>query len=160
MPVKIIGHIVNTYGLDGSIKVNMETDVPEVRFAPGESVTIDNRTYKVSSLRMKNHRTGRVKLEGLDDVDRAVKLVGKDILKDVEPLPGTYFIDDLIGLDVLAPDGRKVATVARVQKLLDEDYFVLDSGKYIPFKVGIFTREPDLENHSITLTDLGLEATL
>ena len=160
MPIKRIGHIVNTYGLDGSVKVNMMTDRPEERFSEGQEVTIDNRAFVVASLRMKNPRTGRVKLQGLDDVNQAVKLVGKDVFKDVQAEPGTYFVDDLLDLDVLSPSGEKIGSIKQVQNLLGEDYLVLDSGKYIPFRIGLFVQEPNLSNHSITLTELGLEATL
>lgn len=159
MARKIIGHIANTFGLDGSIKVNMETDHPELRFKEGNTVTVEGvGDFKVSALRMKNAHTGRVALEGLTDVNEAVKLVGKDIVAEVEPLPGSYFIDDLLGMRILGPDGAQVGIVSKVVDLSGTDYIVMDSGKYIPFTIDRFIQEPDMENRTITLTELGLEA--
>ena len=160
MARKIIGRIANTFGLDGSIKVNMETDHPEIRFAQGATVTVDGfGDFTVASLQMKNYATGRVRLAGLDDISQAGKMIGRDITAEVEPLPGTYFIDDLLHLAVLDPKGQQIATVSKVQRLADTDYLVLDSGRYIPFTIGRFVQEPDLEKRTITLTELGLEAT-
>ena len=86
-------------------------------------------------------------------------MIGRDITAEVEPLPGTYFIDDLLHLAVLDPKGQQIATVSKVQRLADTDYLVLDSGRYIPFTIGRFVQEPDLEKRTIALTELGLEAT-
>ncbi|HBR86110.1 MAG TPA: 16S rRNA processing protein RimM [Firmicutes bacterium] len=161
MPIKRIGHIANTFGLDGSLKVNMETDHPEIRFKEGNTVTIKGiGDFKVSKLRMKNRGTGQVKLVGLDDISQAEKLIGKDIVMDVEPLPGTYFVDDLIGLTVLSPEKKKVGEVKKVQKMGDIDYLILDSGLFIPFQAGRFVELPDLANRTIVLTPLGFECTL
>lgn len=160
MARKIIGHIANTFGLDGSLKVNMETDHPDLRFAPGAVVTVEGfGDYTVASLQMKNYATGRVHLVGLDSIDEAQKMISRDITAEVEALPGTYFIDDLLHLAVLTPQGEQIATISKVQRLADTDYLVLDSGRYIPFTIGRFVEAPDMEKRTITLTDLGLEAT-
>lgn len=56
-----------------------------------------------------------VKLRGVDSVDRARDLVGKDILLPCNRLvdlpEGTYYIFELVGLMVETVDGRRLGTV-------------------------------------------------
>ena len=54
----------------------------------------------------------------LEEVERredAERLVGRYLEADAQPLPeGTWYWDDLIGLQVVEPDGRSVGELAEV----------------------------------------------
>jgi len=59
-----------------------------------------------------------VKFRGIDDPDAAEALVGLDLLlpeSGLAPLPeGSFYIHELVGMQVRTRDGREVGTVARV----------------------------------------------
>lgn len=158
MVKKRIGHIVNYFGLNGGLKVLMDTDYPELRFKVGNIVEIEGKQYKVADLKMKNPKTGQVWLENIISIDQAEKMVGQDIYAEIEPLPGQVFVDDLIGCQVLSPKGAVLGTVDDVVKMVRTDYLKLASGRFVPFTLGLFVQEYDLAAKKIVLTALGEEA--
>lgn len=158
MARKIIGHVANVFGLNGALKINMETDAPETRFAKGNQVEIAGNTYKVADLRMKNAHTGQVWFENLISIDQAEKLIGSDVYADIEPLPGQVFIDDLIGCEILSESGEKLGICKDVVKMTQADYLKLENGRFVPFTVGLFVESYDLTAKKIVLTPLGAEA--
>lgn len=158
MQRKKIGHIANTFGLRGVFKVALLTDAPEQRFALGSKAEFAGREFEVAGFKLKNAHLALVSFVGLDDINDSEKYIGQDIYAMVEPLPGTVFVDDLMGLAILAPDGTKRDTVTDVVKMNNYDYLALESGKYIPFAIGRFVEAPDYASKTIRLTALGLEA--
>ncbi len=158
MERKTVGHIANTFGLRGVFKVALLTDAPTIRFAAGNKVEIDGKEYEVESFKLKNAHLGLLGLKGLDDINLSEKFIGKDIYEMVEPLPGTVFIDDLIGLSLLDKDGKTVGKVKDVTDMNSHDYLALDNGKYIPFLVGVFVEKPDYKAKTMKLTPLGEQA--
>lgn len=158
MARKIIGHVANTFGLRGVLKVAIITDCPEVRFAVGNPIEIDGKTYEVDSLRLKNAHLAQVGVKELKDINEATPLIGKDIYAEVEPLPGTVFIDDLMGLSIVTKDKKELGKVKDVINMTGKDYLLLDNGKYLPFAVGLFVEKPDYAAKTITVTALGEES--
>ncbi|NCB63141.1 MAG: 16S rRNA processing protein RimM [Clostridia bacterium] len=95
------GQIVNTHGLKGEVKILPWCDSPEF-LCSFSTLYIDGAPVKVLSASI--HK-GNVlaALDGVDDVDAAIKLKGKIVLIDRSgvTLPeGRHFIADLIGLEV------------------------------------------------------------
>jgi len=102
-----IGKIVTVQGLNGEVKVQPWCDSPdflcefeELYFANGEEIiTIQKaRTQK---------NTVILKIEGCDTVEQAAKLRNKILYinkADIELEEGTYFVQDLIGLEVIDVD--------------------------------------------------------
>lgn len=158
MSIKKLGHVVNTFGLRGVLKVNLFTDCPEVRFKEGNKIKIDNKEYNVKSFKLKNAHLGLVEIEESNDINDSTKFIGKDIYAEVEALPGTIFIDDLIGLKVTYKENKNISIIKDVVKMGNTDYLELENGKYIPFKIDLFVCEPDFKNKEIELLDLGMEA--
>lgn len=115
-----IGKVIEPYGLKGEMKVWPFTDVPEY-YAGLPEVILDAgkglRVYPVRSIR-RNGRHWLFALEGVDERDGATALKGAEVLLGqarLKPLePGQYFMDDLIGCEVVDPDQRPLGRVQAV----------------------------------------------
>lgn len=161
MAIKNIGKIVNTFGIKGQLKISISTSTPETRFAVGKKILIDDETgiekeYVISSFRMKGDRIAIIGLEGYDDINDIEWMVGRIVKENVRAPKGTFFYDDLVGMDIVDHEGNVYGKVETVNKMPAGDYLV--SGKsYIPFKEGIFIESVDMKEKKIVLTALGSE---
>ena len=107
-----IGQIVNTFGIKGMIKVKSFSENIK-RFNKLETVILKNKQglkeYKIEEVK---YHKGMVliKLESIETAEQAELLRGSYLLVDrekEEPLEeGTYYIVDLIGLDVYTDEGE------------------------------------------------------
>ena len=107
-----IGQIVNTFGIKGMIKVKSFSENIN-RFDKLETVILKNKQglkeYKIEEVK---YHKGMVliKLESIETVEQAELLRGSYLLVDrekEEPLEeGSYYIVDLIGLDVYTDEGE------------------------------------------------------
>ena len=97
-----IGKIVNTHGLKGHVKVEHWCDGIET-FQYLDSIFIKGTEYNIESV--KPHKNiFLLKLKNIDDINVAEGFKGAIITADREKLPplpeGTYYITDIIGLEV------------------------------------------------------------
>ncbi len=113
-----IGKIVNVHGLRGEIKVVPWCDDPEF-LCEFDTLYLD-KTYdpvQVVSARLQKNNV-LMQLEGIDTVEAAEKLRNRVLYMDreeVELEEGVYFIQDLIGLEVLDADtGVSYGTLTEV----------------------------------------------
>ena len=119
------GEIVNTHGLRGHVKVMPWADSPEV-LLEFDRYFIDGKEYAVEKASLQKSMV-LLKLEGIDDIDAAAKLRGKELClcrEDVALEEGTVFVADLIGLPVLA-DGREIGKITEVMTLPGNDVYVV-----------------------------------
>ena len=107
-----IGQIVNTFGIKGIIKVKSFSENIN-RFDRLETVILkNNEGLKEYNIEEVKYHKGMVliKLEGIETVEQAELLRGSYLLVDrkkEEPLEeGTYYIVDLLGLDVYTDEGK------------------------------------------------------
>jgi len=120
----VVGRVVKAHGVTGELAVEIRTDDPEGRFAPG--VVLRGRPprggvetdYVVRSVREHGGRL-LVRLAGVDDRDAADRLRGTLFLVDSAELPpidepDEYYDHQLEGLSVSTTAGRFVGTVAEV----------------------------------------------
>lgn len=147
------GVVATTHGVRGEIKVTPWSDGPEFlkRFS---RVFIDGREYKLLSARVHKSQT-LLLLEGVSDVDQAMRLRGKMVSicrDDVKLEEGTYFVQDLIGLQVY--DRRTQAVIGKLAEVLNlpaGDVYVIRDGEresMIPVNP-VFIKETDLEKSLI-----------
>lgn len=126
------GQIVNTHGVHGEVRVVPWADSPEFlrRFSAfyldgGAVPVISCRVYKGSVI---------VKLEGVDTVEQAMALKGKtvQIRREDARLPeGTFFLADIIGLDVIDEDGRKLGILKEVLSPSVQRVYVVEGDREI-----------------------------
>jgi len=152
-----IGQIINTHGLRGAVKVYPLTDDIS-RFEKLKEVYVEENDgivkYKVESVKFLSS-TVSVKLKGVDSEEAANKLRGfyiKVDRKSAVKLPkDTYFICDLIDLEVYDEKGLLLGTVKDVLQTGSNDVYVIQSsGKdiLIPALKDI-VKKIDLENKKI-----------
>lgn len=109
------GEIVNTHGVRGEVKILPWTDSAEF-LARFRTLYIDGAAVRVRSSRV--HKGAVLaSLEGVEDVNAAMRLKGRRVYIDREDakLPlGGYFIQDIIGAEVVTEDGESIGRLAEV----------------------------------------------
>ena len=121
------GEIVNTHGVRGEIKIMPWADSPGF-LCQFDTLYIDGKAVKVLSSRV--HKTAVLcTLEGVDTVEKAMKLKGKvvSLRREQIQLPeGYHFLVDLVGLKAIdAATGEELGTVAEVLTLPAHNVYVV-----------------------------------
>ncbi len=134
-----IGQIVNTFGIKGEVKVNPFTDDIN-RFDELKQVYIKTKNhsklYEVEQVRYHKNMV-LIKFKGIDNPEDANMLRNAFLeidRKDAIPLEeGTYFIVDLIGLDVYTDNGELLGKVDDIYNAGANDIYVVKNelGKQI-----------------------------
>ena len=126
-----VGQIVNTFGIKGFVKVKPFTD-ELTRFEELKNVFIYQRGKMLEvEIEEVNYQKEMVllKLKGIDDMTEAEKYKGaylKIARKDAKKLPkDTYFIADLLGLDVYTDEGELLGKVDDIFKTGANDVYVV-----------------------------------
>lgn len=119
----VVGRVVRAHGITGEVVVEIRTDDPHARFAPGSTLRGrakggGMRNYVVDSARDHGGRL-LVRLAGVDDRDTADSLRGTAFVVDSEDLPpiddpDEFYDHQLEGLRVVTTEGRLVGNVAEV----------------------------------------------
>ncbi|MBR5381513.1 MAG: 16S rRNA processing protein RimM [Oscillospiraceae bacterium] len=113
------GRIVNTHGVRGEVKIEPWCDSAK-DFCRLGRIFIDGREIKMTSARV-HRETVIAALEGVDDIDAAVRLKNKVVFLDRADMPlpeGSHFVSDLIGLDAVDDkSGEKLGVVSDVLEL-------------------------------------------
>lgn len=161
MAVKKIGHIVNTFGIKGQLKVSVSSSTPEKRFAIGKEIYINDKfgkqqSYKIKSFFLKNAKIAVIGLEGYDDINQIEWMIDRDIFASVRAPKGSYFYDDLVGMKVFTAYDVELGIVSNVIKMPAGDYLIINN-HYIPFQLNLFIESVDKEQKIIKLTKLGTE---
>lgn len=119
-----VGRVAKAHGIGGEVVVEVRTDDPGVRFAPGNTLRgkasrgAEERDFVVESAREHGGRL-LVRLAGVTDRDSADALRGTLFVIDSDDLPpidepDTYYDHQLEGLQVRTVTGRDVGVVAEV----------------------------------------------
>ncbi|MEZ0353554.1 ribosome maturation factor RimM [Mycobacterium sp. pR1184] len=121
----LVGRVVKAHGITGEVVVEVHTDDPADRFAPGITLRAkpsrgsgEERSYVVAGAREHGGRL-LVRLAGVDDRDAADALRGSLFVVDSDDLPpidepDTYYDHQLEGLRVRTTTGQDLGVVAEV----------------------------------------------
>ena len=153
-----VGQIVNTFGIKGEVKVMPFTDDIN-RFDYLEKVYVktrrDEKLYKVENARYHKNMV-LLKLEGIENPEQAEMLKNAFLEIDREdaiPLEeGTYFIADLIGLEVYTDEGKLLGKVEDIYNAGANDIYVVkdELGKQILLPgIDEVIKEVDLDKSKI-----------
>ena len=121
------GRIVNTHGLGGEVKIQPWADSPS--FLTGfRRCFIDGAPVRILSARV--HKGCVIALlEGVSDIDGAIKLKNKTICidrNDVQLEKGVHFVADLVGLRAIDADtGADLGVIADVLSLPANNVYVV-----------------------------------
>ena len=134
-----VGQIVNTFGIKGEVKVTPFTNDIK-RFDDLKKVYVtsrkDSKLYKVESVRYHKNMV-LLKLESINNPEDAEMLKNSYLEIDREdaiPLEeGTYFIADLIGLEVYSDEGNLLGKIEDIYNTGSNDIYVVkdELGKQI-----------------------------
>ncbi len=163
-----VGRLLKAHGLKGAIKLELYTDSPNERFAPGRTLQLQvpetsqwfGKTVTVRELRWYNN-SPVVFLEGVDDRTAAESLVKAILLVEQETNqlpqePDAWYDHQLVGLKVIR-ESKEVGTVTRVDHLPAQDLLVINTGErevLLPF-VKAFVPSVDVEKGQLEVTPPG-----
>lgn len=130
-----VGQIVNTNGLKGLLKINPFTD-DITRFERLKTIFIEHKKelleFEIESVRYQKKQV-LLKLKGIDTIEEAEKY-REDYLKinrnREEKLPeDTYYIVDLIGLDVYTENGELLGKLDDIFYTGSNDVYVVKNSE-------------------------------
>ena len=130
-----IGKIINTHGIRGGLKVQLLSDFPErVKLLKRVFIEKDGYSNPYRVLEAKIHgRFWLLRLEGIEDIDAAKQQVGALITiplsERVKLPPDTYYLDQIMGLDVFTGDGEYLGQVKDIIQTGSNDVYVVAAGK-------------------------------
>jgi 16S rRNA processing protein RimM len=129
----VVGRVGRPQGIKGEVTVEVRTDSPEERFAPGSVLLTETGALTVEHAR--DHSGKLVVLfEGVSDRNGAELLRGTVLHVDARTLPpladeDEYYDAQLVGLRAVLEDGSVVGPVTDVLHLPHGDVLVVDRGE-------------------------------
>jgi 16S rRNA processing protein RimM len=134
----VVGQIARPHGIRGELGVDVRTDEPAERFAPGSVLVTDpgkrpapDVPAKLTVETVRPHQ-GRLLIvfEGVYDRGVADRLRGVLLCVDSDDLPGIDDPDEfndhqLVGLAAVTPEGERLGEVVRVDHAPASDLLVL-----------------------------------
>jgi 16S rRNA processing protein RimM len=148
----IVGRVAKAHGVTGELVVDVRTDDPELRFAPGAILRAKasdhrERNYVVAAVRPHGNRL-LLRLEGVAGRDAADAMRGSLFVIDSEDLPpieepDTFYDHQLEGLLVRTTAGRGIGTVTEVLHTAAGELLAVDRADadelLVPFVSAIVT---------------------
>jgi 16S rRNA processing protein RimM len=130
-----VGRVVKPHGVRGDVIVELVTDRTE-RLDPGSVLMTANGEVCVQRAARQGTGSGRwiVKFSGVDDRTAAEALRTQVLSAPALNVPGTLWVHELIGREVIDSGGAYLGTVASVEANPASDLLVLDSGGLVPLR--------------------------
>jgi 16S rRNA processing protein RimM len=138
----VVALVRGVHGLRGDLRIEILTDHPELRYAPGVVLHREGSDESLTvawSSPIADGPGWRIRFEEVRD------RVGAETLKGVyleavvgpeaEPARGSYFWHEVIGTPVSGVDGTVLGTVRDVYRSGGAEVFVVDGGDYGEFDV-------------------------
>ncbi|WP_255955442.1 ribosome maturation factor RimM [Streptomyces odontomachi] len=146
----VVARIGRAHGIKGEVTVEVRTDEPELRLAPGATLQTDPPGTGPLTIESGRVHSGRLLLRftGVHDRNAAEALRNTLLITDVDPdetpeEPDEYYDHQLVDLDVVTRDGIAVGRIAEISHLPSQDLFIVrrpDGGEVmIPFVEEIVT---------------------
>lgn len=159
MEYLIVGKIIDTFSLDGSIKILSSSSNQDIRYKKGNKlyIKVENEylCFTIDSYR-KSGNLDIVHFVEITTVDEALSFKGKEVLaiKDNNDLKeGYFFFVDLEGCKVFS-EGKELGTVIKVEEFPAQVTLRVKalSGKefFVPF-IKVFINNVDIENKTIDI---------
>ena len=165
----VVGRVGRPHGIKGELTVELRTDEPDRRFAPGSVLVVQRpaggpapapTTLTVASTRWHQERL-LVRFEGIDDRNaaeaaRGLVLVTRVSLDEAPDDPEEFYDHQLVGLSVLTDDGSVVGVVGDVLHSGGQDLLVVTregrEDALVPF-VSALVPEVDVAGGRLVVAD-------
>lgn len=154
-----VARIGRAHGLKGEVSVEVRTDIPQERLAPGATYHTEPASagpLTIAAARTQAGRwyvrfleiTSREQAEGVRDVELVID--GEESDED-----DAWYVHELVGLTAIRPDGEVIGTVTDLLNMPAQDLLEIKQADghraMIPF-VDEFVPQVDIEAATITLT--------
>ncbi|WP_041612967.1 ribosome maturation factor RimM [Staphylococcus carnosus] len=157
-----VGKIVNTHGIKGEVRVKSNSDFTDVRFQPGEILTVkhDGKETELTVASYRMHKGFHMlTFEGIHNINDIEHFKG-DVLTqerdhaDIELDEHEFYYSDIIGCTVFEGD----TPIGRVKEIFEtgaNDVWVVKGDKeyMIPYIADV-VKEVDVEGRRIQITPL------
>ncbi|MFI5978517.1 ribosome maturation factor RimM [Streptomyces sp. NPDC051452] len=158
----VVARIGRAHGIKGEVTVEVRTDEPELRLAPGAVLATDPASTGPLTIATGRVHSGRLLLrfEGVTDRNGAEALRNTLLIAEIDPeeLPegeDEYYDHQLMDLDVVTADGTEVGRITEISHLPSQDLFIVErpdgSEVLIPF-VEEIVAEIDLVEQKAVIT--------
>lgn len=159
----VIGQITSAHGLRGELSIELHTDFPE-RFQSGITVYMGDKLQPTQIVHARPHKSSMLlRLDGIETRDDAERMRGiwlyipEDEASELEE--GSYWIHDIVGLQVVSDDGIELGEISDVMPTGANDVYIIqpapginrDRELLLP-AVAEVIRNVDLENGIMTVT--------
>ncbi|MFL4907318.1 ribosome maturation factor RimM [Streptomyces sp. MMS24-I2-30] len=163
----VVARIGRAHGIKGEVTVEVRTDEPELRLAPGAVLATDPASAGPLTIETGRVHSGRLLLRfaGVQDRNGAEALRGTVLIAEIDPeeLPegeDEYYDHQLIDLDVVTEDGTEVGRITEISHLPSQDLFIVErpdgSEVLIPFVEEIVTEIDLAEQKAVVAPPPGL----
>ena len=148
-----VGKIVNTFGIKGEVKVTLYTEDIS-NFKTKRRVYVNAKEMQVENSRLQKNML-ILKLKGIDNMNDAENLRGSIIKvnRSKNDLPeGTYYIADLIGLDVYTEEGNLLGKVTDIYNTGANDIYTVktqDGKEVLLPAIKDVIKQVDIKNEKI-----------
>jgi 16S rRNA processing protein RimM len=130
-----VGKVVRAHGIHGEISISVLTDFPE-RFETAGWVYLGNE-FEATPYRIEKYRWHKqnvlLTLAGVTDRTQAEQLRGQYVqipIEEAVPLPeGSYYLYQLVGLDVITTEDQFLGTIADILETGANDVYVIRGDK-------------------------------
>lgn len=146
-----VGHVSNTHGLKGEIRILSNFRFKENAFKISNKLYIMNDELIIKSYR-KHKEFDMVTFKELDSIDDVLIYKGEDVYIDRDTLEYNGYLDeDLIGLNVYNGD-KLMGKVVEIMKTAAHDILVIQNGKkHMVPNIDEFIKNVDLVNKRIDI---------
>ncbi|WP_221353918.1 ribosome maturation factor RimM [Streptomyces beigongshangae] len=129
----VVARVGRAHGIKGEVTVEVRTDEPELRLAPGAVLATDPASTGPLTIETGRVHSGRLLLRfaGVRDRDAAEALRNTLLIAEVDPDetpedPDEYYDHQLMDLDVVLEDGTGVGRITEISHLPHQDLFVVE----------------------------------
>ncbi|MFI5619281.1 ribosome maturation factor RimM [Streptomyces sp. NPDC051567] len=158
----VVARIGRAHGIKGEVTVEVRTDEPEQRLAPGAVLRTEPASAGPLAIETGRVHSGRLLLRfaGVKDRTGAEALRNTLLIADVDPAevpeePDEYYDHQLMDLDVVLEDGTEIGRITEISHLPSQDLFIVErpdgSEVMIPF-VEEIVAGIDLEEQRCVIT--------
>ncbi|WP_312853887.1 ribosome maturation factor RimM [Thermoactinomyces mirandus] len=162
----LVGRIVGTHGIRGEVRVQSNTDFPEVRFAPGNRLILfppgkQDPIWLMVEKSRPHKSVYLLKFQEWSSIDQAepfkkgLLAVTRENRVPVDEEEGEYYFHQIIGLTAVTTDGKEIGEVKEILPLPANDVWVVrsaETGKeiLIPY-ISEIVKDVDLGQKRITI---------
>ncbi|GFH35472.1 ribosome maturation factor RimM [Streptomyces pacificus] len=163
----VVARIGRAHGVKGEVTVEVRTDEPELRLAPGAVLGTEPASAGPLTIETGRVHSGRLLLrfEGVRNRDGAEALRNTLLIAEIDPEvlpeePDEYYDHQLMDLDVVLADGTEIGRITEISHLPSQDLFIVErpdgSEVMIPFVEQIVTEIDLAEQRAVVDPPPGL----